>query len=120
VERTVRLIDQGKVRQQDYPRFFSALLANPAAQQSAWNYLKEHWEALAEKVTTFGGRGAVSALANFCSAEQQQDVKQFFSAHRVPGAERALQQSLEQMNNCIEFKQTQQKNMDQWLAEQNF
>jgi puromycin-sensitive aminopeptidase len=119
-ERTVGLIDQGKVRQQDFPRFFSALLANPAAQQSAWNYLKEHWEALADKVTTFGGRGAVSALGNFCSAEQRQDVKQFYSAHPVPGAERALQQSLEQMNNCIKFKQTQQKNMDQWLAEQNF
>jgi hypothetical protein len=59
-------------------------------------------------------------LGNFCSAEQRQDVKQFFSAHPVPGAEHALQQSLEQMNNCIEFKQIQQKNMDQWLAGQNF
>src|SRR6185312_13665412 len=31
VNRTISLVNQGKVREQDYPRFFSALLANPAS-----------------------------------------------------------------------------------------
>jgi hypothetical protein len=114
VKRTLGLIDQGKVRQQDYSRLFPVLLAGPG-REIAWDYMKAHWDDLAEKVTSFGGRGAVSALGSFCSATMRDDVKKFFVDHRAPGAERALQQSLERMNNCIEFKQLQQTNMQKWL-----
>src|SRR5204863_1757977 len=51
-ERTIALIDQDKVRQQDYPRFFGALLSNPAAREATWRYLKAHWNVLAQKVTS--------------------------------------------------------------------
>jgi aminopeptidase N/puromycin-sensitive aminopeptidase len=117
-KRTLALIDEGKLRQQDYLQVFPALLADPPAREIAWDYLKAHWDGLAEKVTTFGGRGAVSALGGFCSVSLRDDVKQFFSTHRAPGAERALQQSLERMNNCIEFKQAQSANLEKWLANQ--
>jgi aminopeptidase N len=116
--RTLELVDQGRVREQDYPSFFAALLENPTAHDQAWQYLKSHWDALAEKVTSFGGRGAVSALGSSCSERDKEDVKQFFSMHRAPGAERALQQSLDAIDNCMEFKQLQQANMTKWLAEQ--
>jgi aminopeptidase N len=118
IKRTLALVDQGKLRQQDYVRIFPALLSEEPARDLAWEYLKAHWDALAEKVTTFGGRGAVSALGNFCSAPMRDDVKQFFAAHRAPGAERALQQSLERIDNCIEFKQTQGENLQKWLQQQ--
>jgi aminopeptidase N len=117
-KRTLALIDQGKLRQQDYLQVFPALLADAPAREIAWDYLKAHWDSLAEKVTTFGGRGAVSALGGFCSVPLRDDVKQFFSTHRAPGAERALQQSLESMNNCFEFKQAQGANLEKWLANQ--
>jgi aminopeptidase N len=114
---TLALIDQGKIRQQDYVRLFPALLAEEPARGIAWEYLKAHWDALAEKVTTFGGRGAVSALGGFCSAPMRDEVKQFFATHRAPGAERALQQSLERMSNCLEFKQAQGENFQKWLQQ---
>ncbi|MGE5321704.1 MAG: M1 family aminopeptidase, partial [Actinomycetota bacterium] len=115
VQRTLQLIDQGRVRQQDYPSLFAALLRNPASRDEAWKYLQSHWDDLAEKVTSFGGRGAVSALGNFCSVAAKDDVKQFFATHRAPGAERALQESLDAIDNCMEFKQRQQANMEKWL-----
>ncbi|MGH9565794.1 MAG: ERAP1-like C-terminal domain-containing protein, partial [Candidatus Angelobacter sp.] len=118
VERTLGLVAQGKVRQQDYPTLFGNLLANPAARPATWKYLKSHWDALAEKVTTFGGRGAVSGLGNFCSIKEADDIKRFFSEHRAPGAEGALKQSLERVENCVEFQQLQQANMEKWLQEQ--
>jgi len=117
-KRTLALVDEGKLRQQDYLQVFPALLADATAREIAWDYLKAHWDGLAEKVTTFGGRGAVSALGVFCSVPLRDDVKLFFSSHRAPGAERALQQSLERMNNCIEFKQAQRANFEKWLANQ--
>ena len=110
-QRTLALIDQGKIRQQDYFRIFPALLAESPAREIAWDYLKAHWDELAEKVTSFGGSGAVSALGGFCSVEKRDEIKQFFTVHRAPGAERALQQSLERITTCVEFKKLQGDNM---------
>jgi aminopeptidase N/puromycin-sensitive aminopeptidase len=117
VTRTLALVDSGEVRQQEFPRFFAALLSNPAARQPAWDYLKAHWDNLSEKVSSFGGNGALTALGNSCSPQLRDDVQQFFTAHRAPGAERTVRQSLERMNNCIEFKQLQEPEMQKWLAE---
>jgi aminopeptidase N len=114
-EQTIALVDAGKVRQQEYPLLFGVLLANTHTQDAAWAYLKEHWSDLAEKVTSFGGRGAVSALASFCSAEKRADVAQFFQQHPAPGAQRTVNQSLERIDNCIEFQKIQQQNMNSWL-----
>jgi len=110
-QRTLALVDQGKLRQQDYVRLFPALLANSSAREIAWDYLKAHWDSLAEKVTSFGGSGAVPALGGFCSIQKRDEIKQFFTSHRAPGAERALQQSLERIAACVQFKQLQGPNM---------
>ena len=117
VKRTLVLVDQGKIRQQDYVRLFPALLSEAPGREIAWDYLKAHWDTLAEKVTSFGGRGAVSALGGFCSAAMHDDIQQFFTDHRAPGAERALKQSLERINNCTEFKKLQGDNMEKWMAQ---
>ncbi len=117
-EPTMALVDAGKVRQQEYPLLFGVLLANTHTQDAAWTYLKAHWSDLAEKVTSFGGRGAVSALGNFCSEEKRADVAQFFREHPAPGAQRTVNQTLERIDNCIEFKKLQQQNMDSWLGQQ--
>ncbi|HXA84091.1 MAG TPA: ERAP1-like C-terminal domain-containing protein, partial [Candidatus Dormibacteraeota bacterium] len=105
-----------KVRQQDYVRLFSALLIESPAREIAWDYLKAHWDSLADKVATFGGRGAVSALAGFCSVEMRDDIQQFFTDHRAPGAERALRQSLQRITSCVEFRQFQGDNLQKALA----
>ena len=115
VQRTLALADQGKLRQQDYVRLFPALLSESPGREVAWDYLKAHWDALAEKVTSFGGSGAVSALGGFCSPEKHDEIKQFFADHRAPGAERALQQSLQRITSCVEFKQLQAENMQKFL-----
>ena len=116
-KRTLALVDQEKIRQQDYTALFSALLIESPAREIAWDYLKAHWDSLAEKVASFGGRGAVSALAGFCSVEMRDDIQQFFTSHRAPGAERAVRQSLERINSCIEFKQMQGGNMQKFLQQ---
>ncbi len=113
-QQTIGLVDAGKVRQQQYPLLFSVLLANRDTQDAAWTYLKSRWSDLAEKVTSFGGRGAVSALGNLCSEDQRADVAQFFQQHPAPGAQRTVNQSLERIDNCVEFKKIQQQNMDSW------
>ena len=118
LQRTLDLINQGKVRQQLYPALFSSLLSNPASRDITWDYMKGHWTDLAEKVSSFGGGGAVSALGNVCNAQMQDDVQQFFSTHPAIGAERTLRLSLERIDTCLKFKQLQQQSMTEWLEEQ--
>jgi aminopeptidase N/puromycin-sensitive aminopeptidase len=118
LQRTLDLIDQGKVRQQLYPALFSSLLSNPASRNATWDYMKGHWTDLAEKVSSFGGGGAVSALGNVCNAQMRDDVQQFFSTHPAIGAERTLRLSLERIDTCLKFKQLQQPSMTEWLAQQ--
>ncbi len=115
-QRTLTLIQQGGIRQQAYPWLFSSLLVNPSTRDVTWTYLKEHWSDLAEKVTSFGGHGAVSAMGDSCSEAMHDDVQQFFSTHKAPGAERAVQQSLERIEACIQFKKDQQASMAGWLS----
>ncbi len=116
VQRTIGLIDSGKVREDEYPRLFNALLSNGASRDVAWTYMKAHWDKLAEQVTSFGGAGAVAGLGNFCTAASRDDVETFFKTHTAPGAQRTLRQSIERMNNCIEFRSLQQANMEAWLS----
>ena len=116
LKRTVQLVVEGKIRQQDYPRFFGALLSNPAARDVAWQYLKSHWDDVSQKVTSFGGAGAVAALGNACSAEMRDDVRQFFADHPAPGAQRAVQQSLERIDDCLSFRKQQSQSLEQWLS----
>jgi hypothetical protein len=43
------------------------------------------------------------------------DVQHFFENHPAPGAQRAVRQSLQRIQDCVAFKRDQQKNMDEWL-----
>ncbi|MGA2694905.1 MAG: M1 family metallopeptidase [Terriglobales bacterium] len=114
-ERSLSLVKNSTIRQQEYPRFFSALLNNPSTRDAAWKYLKTHWDDLAEKVTSFGGRGAVSELGDACSSSMREDVQRFFADHKAPGAERAVQQSLDRIDSCLAFRKAQESSMDAWL-----
>ena len=114
-QRTLDVVTSGKVRMNDYPGIFSALLGNPATRETAWSYLKTRWSDLRTKVTSFGGRGAVQALGSFCSPAERDDVRAFFATHEAPGAERALAQALERIDTCIAVRRTQGPIVAQWL-----
>jgi len=116
VRRAIAYVDEGRVKIDEYPGYFGGLLDNRAARGPAWEYLKAHWGDLANKVTSFGGRGAVSALGSICSEELEADVRAFFADHDAPGAERALAQALERMAQCRGFRAAQGDPFTRWLA----
>jgi len=45
-------------------------------------------------------------------------MKSFFAEHRVPDSDRALKQSVERIDGCIELRSLQQPNLDKWVASQ--
>jgi aminopeptidase N/puromycin-sensitive aminopeptidase len=119
------LIDRGldfsltpDLRSQDTPSFLSRYLANPAARARTWTFVKQHWDTLAPKITiSLGDVRFVEGLGVFCDAGSRDDIRSFFTAHKLPAASRTLDQTLERINNCIAIKDKQSVGLRTWLAQ---
>jgi aminopeptidase N len=119
------LIDRGlnralasTLRSQDTATYVAQFFGNPAARPRAWTFLTSHWPALEPKLTIFGGDTTiVRSLGGFCDASSRDAIKAFFAAHPLPAAARTLDQTLEQINNCIALREKQTAGVATWLAQ---
>ncbi len=120
VERTLDYALSPKVRSQDAPLLVAAVLHNPApAQQVAWNFVRSHWPQLQAKSGMWGAAIVVHATGRMCSATDQTQVNQFFTAHPVPMAQRGLKQSLEEINDCVSLRSAQQPKLASFLQQKH-
>ena len=116
VRRTMDYIVSPDVRSQDAKIFIGRLLVNPDAQQFAWDLVKARWSDIQKKTGEFVGNTViVQALAAFCGPGMSADVKNFFAVHRVPDAERTLQQSVERIDACTTLHAAQSGTLAEWL-----
>src|SRR5207253_1814775 len=94
-----------ELRSQDTALYLSRFFFSEHTRGFAWAFMKEHWAALEPKVTISGGDvNLVHALGAFCDARSRDEIAAFFAAHPMPGAARALTQTLEQITNCIALR----------------
>ena len=118
IERSLAMLVSPNMREQDVGSYLAGLLRNPEARDRAWKFLQEHWSELKGKIVSFGGSGAVGALGGYCSADKEKEVRDFFNSHPLPGAERSIKGSLEEIRNCTATKQAQSADLEKWLAQQ--
>jgi aminopeptidase N len=106
------------IRRRDTAFYLRGFLANRAANALAWTFVKQHWATLLPKMSIAGAdAGLVASLGSFCDAGARDDIKSFFKAHRLPSAARALDQTIERINNCITLRETQTPVLAQWLGD---
>ena len=55
----------------------------------------------------FGSPLLLSSLGQFCDTKTGSEIEQFFATHKVPEAERTLQQALERISTCAELAASQ-------------
>jgi aminopeptidase N/puromycin-sensitive aminopeptidase len=115
IERNLNRALSPDVRSQDAVGVISDIMDLPAGGTLAWEFMKSHWDEVAKISGGFAGAELVNATSTFCSAEQSEQVREFFTAHKVPSAERGLQQSLERIHNCADLKSQQGPRLAQWL-----
>ena len=73
--------------------------------------------ALEPKLTVFGGDTTlVHSMSSFCDAGARDRIKALFAAHPLPAAARTLDQTLEQIDNCIALRDHQTAQVASWLA----
>jgi aminopeptidase N len=122
--RNPALIDRGlnfaltpELRSQDTASYLGRFLRSGASRPRAWAFIKQNWEALLPKVSiSLGDVRLVESLGSFCDAAARDDVRQFFTAHKLPAASRALDQTIERINNCIANRERQAPALATWLA----
>jgi aminopeptidase N len=116
IRRTFDLILSPDVRTQDAKLMIASLMANPAARDTTWNLLREHWTAVQAKTGEFVGNTViVRSLSNFCSEQRADEIKEFFAAHPVPDADRTLHQTIERVTTCAATAEAQQSPLTRWL-----
>jgi aminopeptidase N len=116
VRRTMELTLSDAVRSQDAKNVIARMLANSDTHRLAWQLVREQWAAIQKKTGEFVGNTiVVGALASFCDTGIAAEIKTFFSTHKVPDAERTLQQSLERINACARTASLQAPKLAVWL-----
>ena len=105
-----------KVRKQDAAFQFAIALGTSETRDRAWQYVKDHWDAIHALLTPEMGNALVGSTSTFCSADARDDVRQFFESHKVASADQAMKHSVERINGCIEFRELQQAKLAKWLG----
>jgi aminopeptidase N/puromycin-sensitive aminopeptidase len=114
--RALEYAASGKVRNQDAIGLFSIALRSPNTQDDAWRYIEQNWPKVKAQFTTATGGELVSSTSAFCTRQQGEDVKNFFSTHKVAASANALTRSQNSINDCVDLRAEQSGNLQQWLS----
>ncbi len=115
LERTLNFALSPAVRSQDSLNLIAAVMANRAGEKLGWKFVRSHWGQIEKIMGGYNTGGLVSTTGDFCDAGLRDEVKQFFTEHPVPTAERSLRQALERVNYCIDFREHQSPALASWL-----
>jgi len=116
VRRTMDYILGPDVRNQDTGVFLAHLLGNPDARPLAWELVQTRWSDLQKKTgQAFSGPFVISSLGQFCDTKTRSEIEKFFTTHKVPEAERTLQQALERISDCAALAAAQSPKLTEWL-----
>jgi puromycin-sensitive aminopeptidase len=116
VQRALELSLTPAIRTQDVGLLLARLLGNRAGKFDAWAFVRAHWDGVEKRLPPFPRRRLVSATSSLATAEARREVEEFFRTHPVEGAERTLQQTLEQLDLLVAFRARAAPRLQAWLA----
>jgi aminopeptidase N/puromycin-sensitive aminopeptidase len=105
------------VRSQDALGLITSVMANPAGETLAWDFVLTHWDAVQKVGGPFASAQVVGATSSFCDSHMRDQVADFYSAHKIEAAERTYRQSIERINNCVDLKTQQEPQLASWLGQ---
>ena len=105
VERALELALTDTIPTQDVVPLLGRLLANPAAREATWEFVRGRWKDLSPRISPGLASRLVSALPALQKPLYRQQVAAFFAAHPLPTAQRALLQALERFDLDAELRE---------------
>jgi aminopeptidase N len=117
VGRTLEYAMSPAVRTQDTGTVLGTMMQKTASQEMTWEFVKTNWPTIVKSLGEFQGIPAiVESVGGFCSAERAHEVRAFFEKNPIPSSQRAVQQSIERIENCVALKDRQVKALAAWIA----
>jgi aminopeptidase N len=106
-----------EVRIQDTAQIFASVWANPIGRKIAWEFTKKNWKVLLERYPSSGHilNRFIKPASVFVAEKDAKDVSAFFKTHSAPGAERAIEQTLEKIYANSAWLKRDSKSIETWL-----
>jgi puromycin-sensitive aminopeptidase len=101
---------------QDVAFILMRLLANPAGQRASWTFLTKKWTPLRKRMPPLMLARLVEATPSLREPRYAREVRDFFKAHPLPEAARALRQALEVFRLNAELRKRATPGLERWLA----
>jgi aminopeptidase N len=98
VDRTLALTLTDAVATQDVVFLLARLLANPAARERTWRFVRASWPKLQRRLPSLLASRLVESTWHLLTPSHRREVARFFREHPVPSGERALRQTLERFD----------------------
>jgi puromycin-sensitive aminopeptidase len=116
LSRTLELALGQEVRSQDAPFLVRALLASVYGRGLAWEFVKQHWEAMARQYPGSAYRRMWEGVTTLISTEWERDVHAFVKAHGIELGGKTLAQYLEQLRVAVSFQEREREALATYLG----
>ncbi|HLJ82463.1 MAG TPA: ERAP1-like C-terminal domain-containing protein, partial [Ktedonobacterales bacterium] len=113
VARALQLLDEGIVQLPNWPNILVPLLTEPRSQATGWEFLKAHWDFIAERARFF-----IPPMVSFTgqlSASLRGDVVAFFDTHLHGEFAVPYARALEQIDQLAELKARTRNDLIAWF-----
>jgi len=104
VERSLALTLGSAVPTQDVVALLARLLANPAAREATFDFVRSRWPRLRRRMPPLLAGRLIESTWQLLTPMRRRDVARFFAAHPLPAGERALRQALERFDWYAGFR----------------
>ena len=116
VDRTLAMALDDRVPSQDVVFVLSRLLANPAARERTWRFIRKRWAPLRARMPSLLASRLIEGTAALLTPEHRREVATFFRAHPIASGERALRQTLERFDWYRGFRRVAARELTTWLS----
>ena len=117
LERTLAAIGTPEIPTQDVAFILMRLLSNPPVREEAWRFMKRRWTALRKRIPPLMISRLVEATPALAAPRYAREVRDFFRAHPVPEAARAVKQALEVFRLNTDLRRRTAPALVRWLEE---
>jgi len=116
--RTLARTIDGGIRTQDAPFVVSAGMGNLYARETAWEFVKTHWDTMDRLFPKQGLRRMCAGITHLATPELERDVLAFFASRQNDLGGKTLAQYLEQLRIAVVFQERNGAAMRTYLLDQ--
>ena len=116
IKQTLERTLNGEVRSQDAPFLIRSMLGSVYARALAWDFVKEHWEAMARQYPGSAYRRLYEGVTMLVSPDWERDVQDFFERNKIILGGKTLEQYLEQLRVAVRFQEREAAALAAYLA----